>query len=151
MCKVINIDLIGNYILYFITSFPLISFLVMWDKNIDFHTGLAHTGHTLSHKAGTHTGHTLSHRAGTHTGHTLSHRAGTHAGQHFHTEPAHTQGTHFHTGLTHTQSTHFHTGLEMSLNRMLFQTSSCFVSFLVFVLESVTLFLKAEVVKAFNF
>ena len=80
MCKVINIDLIGNYILYFITSFPLIRFLVMWDKNIDFHTGLAHTGHTLSHKAGTHTGHTLSHRAGTHTGHTLSHRAGTHAG-----------------------------------------------------------------------
>ena len=97
MCKVINIDLIGNYILYFITSFPLISFLVMWDKNIDFHTGLAHTGHTLSHKAGTHTGHTLSHRAGTHTGHTLSHRAGTHTG------PAHTQGTHFHTGLTHTE------------------------------------------------
>lgn len=119
MCKVINIDLIGNYILYFITSFPLISFLVMWDKNIDFHTGLAHTEHTLSHRAGTHTGHILSHRAGTHTG------------QHFHTGPAHTQGTHFHTGLTHTQSTHFHTGLEMSLNRMLFQTSSimfCFVS-----------------------
>ena len=144
MCKIINIDLIGNYILYFITSFPLISFLVMWDKNIDFHTGLAHTGHTLSHKAGTHTGHTLSHRAGTHTG--PAHTQGNTFTQGRHTRRAHTftQGW-------HTQSTHFHTGLEMSLNRMLFQTSSCFVSFLVFVLESGTLFLKAEVVKAFNF